>query len=356
MIGFVSFRYAFSRSSGQRGRAIRAMITIALSLVAVTVVMSVMEFLQEGRFNDIRDVRSFSVIVEGRHKEEIQQLFPDSTVFEYGEGEALHESGAYMVRYIDSDYDGGLNYFYGDASSLLIPYTRLSSLSSKVTLSMLRKGKVATTMKNVEFTVSGIYWTKLGKEFDDTMLFLPMSHADETVNFVTALKGVDSQLALSRLEEIGLEGVEWKEAESSLYAAFLVEKTMMYGVLSLLFIIIMVSMKQSVRIFVSSRRKESAELEILGLSGKRVLLVTEWAFLMILILGILLGIALGVVSLVVLEKLSLSSPSIMDMTLSLPKGGLLFFSSFLMVFTVISVMWESRRKERGMLWEVINGK
>ena len=119
MIGFVSFRYAFSRSSGQRGRAIRAMITIALSLVAVTVVMSVMEFLQEGRFNDIRDVRSFSVIVEGRHKEEIQQLFPDSTVFEYGEGEALHESGAYMVRYIDSDYDGGLNYFYGDASSLL---------------------------------------------------------------------------------------------------------------------------------------------------------------------------------------------------------------------------------------------
>ena len=78
--------------------------------------------------------------------------------------------------------------------------------------------------------------------------------------------------------------MEWKEAESSLYAAFLVEKTMMYGVLSLLFIIIMVSMKQSVRIFVSSRRKESAELEILGLSGKRVLLVTEWAFLMILIL------------------------------------------------------------------------
>ena len=118
----------------------------------------------------------------------------------------------------------------------------------------------------------------------------------------------------------------------------------------------MVSMKQSVRIFVSSRRKESAELEILGLSGKRVLLVTEWAFLMILILGILLGIALGMVSLVALEKLSLSSPSIMDMTLSLPKGGLLFFSSFLMVFTVISVMWESRRKERGMLWEVINGK
>ena len=107
---------------------------------------------------------------------------------------------------------------------------------------------------------------------------------------------------------------------------------------------------------VGSRRKESAELEILGLSGKRVLLVTEWAFLMILILGILLGIALGIVSLVALEKLSLSSPSIMDMTLSLPKGGLLFFSSFLMVFTVISVMWESRRKERGMLWEVINGK
>ena len=50
MIPFLSSRYSFSPSFKQRDRAIRAVVAIALSLIVVNVVISIMDFLQNGRF------------------------------------------------------------------------------------------------------------------------------------------------------------------------------------------------------------------------------------------------------------------------------------------------------------------
>lgn len=144
MIPFLSSRYAFSSSYKQRDRAIRAVVAIALSLVVVNVVISIMDFLQNGRFEDIRDVRSFDIVVEGKHKEELSQYFPKSILFEYGEGEALTSDGAYNVRYISSDYDGGLNILYGDSSSLMVPYSLFRSSSGKITTEREERGKDRT--------------------------------------------------------------------------------------------------------------------------------------------------------------------------------------------------------------------
>ena len=83
MITYLSSRYSFSPSFKQRDRAIRAVVAFALSLVVVNVVISIMDFLQNGRFEDIREVRSFDIVVEGKHKDELTPLFPDSTIFEY---------------------------------------------------------------------------------------------------------------------------------------------------------------------------------------------------------------------------------------------------------------------------------
>ena len=354
MILFLSSRYAFSRSQRMLSRSIRAIITIALSLVVVTVVMSEMEFLQNGRFEAIRDVRSFDVVVEGRCKKEISPLFPGSVVFEYGEGEALTGEGAFQVRYISSDYEGGIHTSYGDTSGLMVPYSLFRSSGGKVSLSMLKKGKAATVMKTLSYDVSGIYWSDAGSEFDDSTLFLPVEEADEAVNFVTAIKNVDADKAKKILEEKGYSAVTWKEQESSLYAAFLMEKAMMYGVLSLLFIIIMVSMKQSIRIFVSSRNKEAAELEILGYGKGKITLVTEMAFLEILAIGIISALVLGKSALVALEKFSLASPILLDMSLEMPLGGISFFSLSLFLFTVVCVVRENRRRSRKTLWEVIH--
>ena len=356
MISFLSFRYAFSSSFKQKDRAIRAVVAIALSLIVVNVVISIMDFLQNGRFEDIRDVRSFDIVVEGKHKDELSSIFPDSIVFEYGEGEALTEDGAYNVRYISSDYDGGLNVFFGDTTSLVVPYSLFRSSNGKVTLSMLKKGKAATTMKNFEFSISGIYWTNVGNEFDQTTLFLPVEEADESVYFLTAIKNIDLKEGEKILKEMGLEYKTWKEQESSLYAAFFVEKTMMYTVLSLLFVIIVVSLKQSVRIFVSSHQKECAELEILGLERRKIHLMMQLSFFLILIIGIVAGLIFGRLSLILVEYISKKSPSILDMTLFMSYGAMVFFSLFLIIVTGCAVYFENRKRNKKPLWEVIHVK
>lgn len=352
----LALRYAFPHFKAQRSRSVRITLTVALSLIVVTVVMAVMNFLQGSRFDTIRDVRSFDCTVEGDCASDVSALLPSATVFTYGEGEAITESGSYLVRYIDSSYDGGLVYYVGDSSSLLVPYTFYRQNGWKsVTLSMLKSGKKVTALKSMEYEISGIYYTELGSEFDDTMLFLPLSEADENVTLRTAVKTADED-AIALLEKNGYSVTRWQDAESSLYGAFLVEKALMYAVLSLLFIIIAVSTKSSVALFSKQREKEMAELEILGLGKRRVRSVSLLSFLIIILLGVILALVIGIFVLHVLEIYSARSEKILTMTLSLPIGGFLFFSLFMTAVTVLCTMRENRKRERRELYEVIHAE
>ena len=353
MMLFLALRYAFPHSKALKSRSIRIMLTVALSLMVTVVVISIMTYLQSSRFTSIREVRSFDLVVDGDCCDEIKALLPESEVFLYGEGEALSEDGSFLVRYIDSSYDGGVEYYIGDASSLAIPFSfYLKNGFEDVTLSMLKSGRTITTLKSESYKISGIYRTSLGSEFDDTMLFLPLSEADENVSLKTAVKHISEKDA-SFLSQNGYSLISWKEAESSLYGAFLVEKTLMYGVLSLLFIIIAVSTKSSVVLFFSVREKEMAELEILGMAKNKIRLLSLLSFSLVIVLGIITGFVLSIITLKLLEMISLNSSRILSLTLSLPYGGFLFFSLFMLLVTVIFTFSESRKREKKEISEVL---
>ena len=355
MIMKLSLRYAFPSKPSLRSRSIRIVMAVSVSLAVVIVVISIMNFLQDSRFKDIRDVRSFDVVIDGDYKEELTQLLPStSSVFIYGEGEALTQNGSFLVRYIDSSYSGGLHYYYGDSSSLVIPFSLyIESGGNEIALSMLKKGNRVTALKTISYIPSGVYYTNLGSEFDETMLFLPLKEADENVRIKTAIKGIDNK-TLKLLYEKGYEITTWKEREESLYGAFLIEKTLMYVVLSLLFIIIAVSTKSSVALFFLSRRKELAELTILGLEKKKVDRVAYLSFLIVIFVGVFSSLLLGYAINLILESYSLNSPNMMTLELSLPVGGYLFFSLFLVFFTLIFVFMENRKREKTELIEVIH--
>ncbi len=355
MMLFLSLRYAFPHSKALKSRSIRIMLTVALSLVVTVVVISIMNYLQSTRFVSIRAVRSFDYVVDGDYEEEIKTLLPESSVFVYGEGEAITATGSYLVRYIDSTYRGGVEYYIGDASNLAVPFSfYLKNGFEDVTLSTLKSGSRLTTLKSESYEISGIYTTSLGSEFDDTMLFLPLSDADENVVMKTAVKNITEKDA-ALLKEKGYILTSWKEAESSLYGAFLVEKTLMYGVLSLLFIIIAVSMKSSVVLFFSVRMKEMTELEILGLEKKRIRALSMLSFSIVTASGIVLGYILSLIVLKILEYVSENSSRILSLSLSLPYGGFLFFSLFMVLTTVLFTLHESRRRERKEISEVLYG-
>ncbi len=351
---FLALRYAFSSSSGHRSRVVRIMLTSAFSLTVVAIVLSVMSYLQASRFDAIRDVRSFDAVVSGSFENEIEALLPGLDAFVYAEGEALSGDRAFLVRYISSDYDGGIRYLFGDSSSLLIPYSLyLEDGFQEQSIVMLREASSGRVVpRTATYGVSGVYSTMLGFEFDDTMLFLPLSEADGAVEFKTAIKGISDE-DVSLLDGNGYDVVTWKESESSLYSAFMIESVMMYVVLSLLFIIIGVSTKQSVRIFYKGKRKERFELFILGLRTKSVENIFMASFLIVTVLAILLSCVLTLIALPLFE---IASPSLLrvEVELSFPFLGFAFFSLILLLFTICFSFYE-RHKDRCLdLLEVVH--
>lgn len=348
----LAIRYAFSSSSHHRSRSIRTIITVSLSLMALIVIMSIMDFLQDSRFRDIRATRSFTYTIEGKVKDEIISLNPRLTPFEYGEGEALTEDGAYFVRYIDSDYDGGISKL-GQNKDIYVPYNLYSAVKEgNLDLYMLKKGKSGASIpQRVCYHNIGLYYSKLGDEFDSTMLFLPIEASDSSVHFVTAIQNIN-KAEIKELEENGLKGTLWKEKEKSLYSVLKLEETMMYLVLAILFVVIMVSLKMAVRIFCKAKNQELKTLEILGLKRSAVTHSVLLSFLIIILIGILLGFVLGNVALHIVEKISVMSPSIITMNLTLPYMGFISFSLLMLLLTFIFITLEERKRDQEDLKEV----
>lgn len=356
MISFLSWRYAFSKTAHHRASAIRIMITTSLSLAMVVVVISLMNYMQISRFDNIRDVRSFDLVLDGRHRNEIDDLYPNLTIFEYGEGEALIGGNAYLVRYIDSSYDGGISFIFGDSSSLAIPYSLyIDERETSYDISLLRKGKSNVVLpRTISLPISGVYVSRMGSEFDSSYVFLPIDLSDDTISFKTAIKGGDPKMA-EELEKAGYKVTTWQESESSLYSAFIVEKTMMYVVLALLFLIIGVSTKQSVRIFYREKRKERVELEIIGVSRSIVDISFALSFLIVLLFGIAIAFILSLCLLYLIESVGFMAISL-SMELQFPILAFIGFSLLLILLTFIFISTEIRR-DRGIdFMEVVNGR
>ena len=175
MIPFLSIRYSFSRSSGHRRRALRIVFSVSLSLAVLMVTISVMDYLQEGRFERIREARSFDMVISGNAVSEMKERYRDASVFLYGETEVLADGGVYTLRYIDASYDGALRIIYGDNTSLLVPYS-LYMASDAINMTALeagRSGVVLPVTRRVE--ISGAFSTALGYSFDSSLLFMPLS-------------------------------------------------------------------------------------------------------------------------------------------------------------------------------------
>ena len=355
MMLFLAFRYSFSRTGDHRARVMRIAAAAALSLAVLMVTISVMEYLQAGRFDRIRDVQSFDIVLDGDCSEEMRTRFPDASVFVYGETEALSEGRPYIVRFIGNDYDGGLRTVLGDGSAMLVPGSLYLNSSGTLMLTMLTEGRSGRMLpESREYRISGAFSTSLGTSFDSSMLFLPFDEMPQGIGVHTALKGIDDKV-IEDLREEGFSGESWKEQGAGLYSAFAVEKAMMYVVLSLLFVIILVSTAQSVRVFFSVREREMAELVVLGLDRRRAYLVFILSSVLVMLTGIALGLVLTYL-MIPLGAAYASSIQRAEASLSVPYSSFLFFSFLLVAFTVFFSAMEERKSGRKDIMEVLSNE
>ena len=128
---------------------------------------------------------------------------------------------------------------------------------------------------------------------------------------------------------------------------------MMYVVLSLLFVIIAVSSKQSVRLFYRGKRKERFELYILGMERRRVQNIFLMSFAMVTALSILLAAVLIIILLPITERLTVYAIGIVT-ELAFPVGGFIAFSLFLILVTLLFTLYERFNDRKIDFLEVIH--
>ena len=350
MIFRLALRYSFSLTSGHRRKSLRILVSTALSVAVLLIVISIMEYLQDTRLSAIRDVRSFDAVIEGDVADEMRKRFPGLSVFPYAESDALLDGEAMTVRFIDSSYDGGIM-VEGDDSGLLVPYFLRGGA---VDIMMLGKGRSGAVIPlSSAYVPTGRYSSRMGYEFDGFHVFLPLS-LNTAAPVMTAVKGLDDDDA-GALEDEGFSVTTWKEKEAGLYSALMIEKVMMYLVLSLLFLVILVSQRSAARTFYGAKRKERAELEVLGMGSGRISAAFTLSFLIILLLGLLSGTVLAFIATPVAEAM-IRSFGFRSSELSMPYRTLFFLSLILIAFAVMISFSERRKEGRMELQEVLRNE
>ena len=272
------FRYLLSHSNRHRSRTLRIIIGLAVSTLLMSVTLSVMEYLQSSRFDEVRRVQSFPVIVETSSLEEARALldaYPEVPGFIYKEDIALMETGVQggegvSVRYIDSGYKGYL-------------------LTS-------RQGAVPTYGIMLPFRTHGTSYADV-TDFDASHVFLPLSQAPDGLPWICAFMCEEGQeeVLVASIEESGLDAVPWWEAESALHGAMMLEEAVMTALLSTLYIIVSVQVVQSALMLSRTKRRESVTLYLLGMERWRVVVDFGLVGVMMSVLAASLGIVFSLV-------------------------------------------------------------
>lgn len=272
------FRYLLSPSNRHRSRTVRIIIGLAVSTLLMSVTLSVMEYLQSSRFDEVRRVQSFPVTVEVDSKDEAEALIaahPDIPGFIYKEDLALMEAGGQggegvTVRYIDSGYKGylltsrqGAVPTYG----IMLPFRTHGTSYADVTLTRLGSGQAARIVPHSStWHVEGWFQTTL-PDFDASHVFLPLSQAPEDLPWICAFMCAEGQeeALVASIGEAGFDAVPWWEAESALHGALMLEEAVMTALLSTLYIVVFVQVVQSALMLSRTKRRESVTLYLLGM-------------------------------------------------------------------------------------------
>ena len=264
-------RYLFCRQNRHRGRTVRIMVGLVISSLLMMCTLSVMDWLQKGRMDVLRQVRSFPLTVETGSLDEAQALADEygdvAHVFTYRQDQGLlmaaGESRGVAVRYIDEDYDGSL-YALTPApqEGIWLPYRIYGGLAGQVSLMSLEEGEaVKLAPKTREYTIEGYYQTRLS-DFDASTVFLPLDSAPDGLPWTVAFTrlSIDEETLGRELEESGWDVVMWYEGESLLYSALQLEKTIMTLMLSCLYLIVAVQIVQSASMLATTKRRECVAL------------------------------------------------------------------------------------------------
>lgn len=315
-----AFRYAFSKTRGQRVTSIMILVGIAIGLIALLVISAVMNGLQNAQMDQLKNLESFDLIVrsDSLNAEDIRSLSGVDQAFRFIETNALivdetsENSQSIRIRAFEGDifesqrFSKSLTVISGskdNMAGLLFSYTTRSrigiSYGDSIKMTFLRRGKTATIVPySTHLPVSGFFSSKMS-EFSSSTAFMDYSILSGIIGTDEAKIAVyvsgNQKAVVQSIMKLDPEAViiTWQEYNKALYSALMLEKTLMYVFLAFMFLIICVNLKNSTRRLLSNKQKEGAMLRALGCSRKSVNAIFLGQGLVISVLGEILGVVLG---------------------------------------------------------------
>ena len=315
-----AFRYAFSKTRGQRVTSIMILVGIAIGLIALLVISAVMNGLQNAQMDQLRNLESFDLIVrsDSLEAEDIKSLGGVDQAFRFIETNALivdetsENSQSIRIRAFEGDifesqrFSKSLTVISGskdNMAGLLFSYTTRSrigiSYGDSIKMTFLRRGKTATIVPySTHLPVSGFFSSKMS-EFSSSTAFMDYSILSGIIGTDEAKIAVyvsgNQKAVVQSIMKLDPDAViiTWQEYNKALYSALMLEKTLMYVFLAFMFLIICVNLKNSTRRLLSNKQKEGAMLRALGCSRKSVNAIFLGQGLVISVLGEILGVVLG---------------------------------------------------------------
>ena len=315
-----AFRYAFSKTRGQRVTSIMILVGIAVGLVALLVISAVMNGLQNAQMDQLRNLESFDLIVvsDSLEASDIKSVNGVDEAIRFLETNALivdetsETSQSIRIRAFDGDifetsrFSKSLTVISGSKdgmAGLLLSYTTRSRLkiqySDSIKMTFLKRGKTATIVPySSHLPVSGFFSSKMS-EFSSSTAFMDYSILSGIIGtddsrIAVYVSGNQNTVVQSIMGlDPNAKVITWQEYNKALYSALMLEKTLMYVFLAFMFLIICVNLKNSTRRLLSNKQKEGAMLRALGCSRKSVNAIFLGQGLVISVLGEILGVIVG---------------------------------------------------------------
>ena len=315
-----SFRYAFSRTRGQRTTSIMIMVGIAVGLVALLVISAVMNGLQNAQMDQLRNLESFDLIVSSGKlsADDVKSIDGVDTAFRFLETNVLvvdktsETSISARVRAYDSyAYQSSRMseslFMSSDVPSsfegLLVSFSMTRSLNLRsnddIKVTFLKPGRTATIVPYTATMGIGGYFSSKMTEFSSSTAFMDYERLASIIGEDTSKVGVyvsgnqnkvvEAIMALDPEAQV----ITWQEYNKALYSALMLEKTLMYVFLAFMFLIICVNLKNSTRRLLSNKQKEGAMLRAIGCSRTFVNSVFLGQGIVICLLGEIIGVITG---------------------------------------------------------------
>lgn len=315
-----SFRYAFSKTRGQRTTSIMIMVGIAVGLVALLVISAVMNGLQNAQMDQLRNLESFDLIVSSASltPEQIDGIDGVEYSFRFLETNVLivdkssEKSTSSRIRAYDRDVFSSrrmsqsffpLSNLPAERKGLLVSYSMTRALGIRtdddINVTFLKPGKTATIVPYTSKMVIDGYFSSRMTEFSSTTAFMDYGILASIIGEDTVRIGVyvygNQNKVIARITELDpdAEVVSWQQYNNALYSALMLEKTLMYVFLAFMFLIICVNLKNSTRRLLANKQKEGAMLRAIGCSRIKVNAIFLGQGVVICLLGELIGVVLG---------------------------------------------------------------